>query len=635
MQRGLSHSPFSPQSQPAQSPIDQSGFPESPDINTYNRSISEPNTSNDYMLHSPQTPKAFGHQSPNATPNRSPAYAGQQQQTILPIQNQQNVIRSNMDVGGGGYASAPGTPRPNSFGTSTVRPTVYARTPDIFTSPQSSPFTSPRAEQFQQQQQQQQSQPQDGNRQLRDLLQRQQMSTSNPGIVQHQLQQQQQSATQQSPRWGPENIVDDNSQQQSQQQQQQNPDAITFRQPLPPGMISRPQRLPLGTSGGSIIRTNLTQQQQQQPNPRGIIMTSDIKHRMIRPPLNLGNQQLINQHQHHVLQQQQQQQQHHQQFVLSSQRMPGNASFNQITQQHDPSQQTATALLAQRLVRNDSKPDESGSGEQETESNEIPDNVTAELEKLEQENNAIGEVEGVGDILGGLGEDDDELLDSLTADMGVDFNILEYADPELDTLNDGEKNNILDSLELDDGEPEKDDKKLMDINPTVPSSDNRKLNEVGQIQMNQNIINNPQISQQQNMSVQQQQQQQQFVQNQQRQILLSQNNQQQQIIGSGQQQQQQQQQIGVGQPHLILNSGNLNPQQQAQHINRIKLQQGGQQAPITLSNLQQIQQQMQQHVQQNHLAVGSQLVNKESGIVGIVTANNNVSFTYPGLVNRG
>lgn len=49
------------------------------------------------------------------------------------------------------------------------------------------------------------------------------------------------------------------------------------------------------------------------------------------------------------------------------------------------------------------------------------------------------------------------ILDSLTAEMGVDFNILEYADPELDTLNDGEKANLLDSLELDDGEP--DDKK--------------------------------------------------------------------------------------------------------------------------------------------------------------------------------
>lgn len=41
---------------------------------------------------------------------------------------------------------------------------------------------------------------------------------------------------------------------------------------------------------------------------------------------------------------------------------------------------------------------------------EIPDNVTAELEKLEQEGAPMVEVEGVSAILGDLGEDDDELL---------------------------------------------------------------------------------------------------------------------------------------------------------------------------------------------------------------------------------
>lgn len=43
--------------------------------------------------------------------------------------------------------------------------------------------------------------------------------------------------------------------------------------------------------------------------------------------------------------------------------------------------------------------------------------------------------------------------------MGADFNILEYADPELDVLSSGEKTNILDSLDLVDAEPDKDDKK--------------------------------------------------------------------------------------------------------------------------------------------------------------------------------
>jgi len=42
---------------------------------------------------------------------------------------------------------------------------------------------------------------------------------------------------------------------------------------------------------------------------------------------------------------------------------------------------------------------------------EIPESVTAELEKLEQEGSAIVEVEGVSAILGDLGpDDDDELL---------------------------------------------------------------------------------------------------------------------------------------------------------------------------------------------------------------------------------
>lgn len=47
------------------------------------------------------------------------------------------------------------------------------------------------------------------------------------------------------------------------------------------------------------------------------------------------------------------------------------------------------------------------------EASEIPDNVTAELEKLEQEGAPLGEVEGVSAILGDLGDDDDELLGNL------------------------------------------------------------------------------------------------------------------------------------------------------------------------------------------------------------------------------
>lgn len=42
--------------------------------------------------------------------------------------------------------------------------------------------------------------------------------------------------------------------------------------------------------------------------------------------------------------------------------------------------------------------------------------------------------------------------------MGADFNILEYADPDLEAFT-GEKTNILDNLDLVDPEPDKDDKK--------------------------------------------------------------------------------------------------------------------------------------------------------------------------------
>lgn len=64
----------------------------------------------------------------------------------------------------------------------------------------------------------------------------------------------------------------------------------------------------------------------------------------------------------------------------------------------------------------------------------------------------MAELQGVNDILGGLGEDDDELL----AEMGADFNILEYADPELEALTGG-KTNILD-LELEEETAKKDSK---------------------------------------------------------------------------------------------------------------------------------------------------------------------------------
>lgn len=65
----------------------------------------------------------------------------------------------------------------------------------------------------------------------------------------------------------------------------------------------------------------------------------------------------------------------------------------------------------------------------------------------------MAELQGVSDILGGLGDDDDELL----AEMGADFNILEYADPELEALTGGKATNILD-LEYEEEPPKKDAK---------------------------------------------------------------------------------------------------------------------------------------------------------------------------------
>lgn len=53
-------------------------------------------------------------------------------------------------------------------------------------------------------------------------------------------------------------------------------------------------------------------------------------------------------------------------------------------------------------------PAESAGNEQE-----IPDNVTAELEKLEEETGTMVELQGVGDLLGGLADEDDDILGKL------------------------------------------------------------------------------------------------------------------------------------------------------------------------------------------------------------------------------
>lgn len=424
-------------------------------------------------LQSPQTPRSFGHQSPTTNPNRSPAYVGQSNQIIQQVPNQPNNLRLNIGAGGG-YAQAPGTPRPG-FASDTARPTVYASN--------SSPYTSPRNEQFPQ------SMPSENNRQLRDLLQRQQVVTPN-------MQNQQQNAAQQQqmqmplgppqntpPRWNPDGIDDPMQQQQGQQQgpaqaqaqpqQQQLDPNNTFRQPLPPGMVPRPQRImgpqhqllrPGGVAGQVL---------QQQHGPRGMMMGQEMRQRF-RPPVGVipagpNGQQIIVQQGQTIIQQSQQyagnvrmqQMIAGQQVIKTSGPMDQHLVQGQPTdnvhtlvqgvemgQQQAPQQQLQPDAMMENTLTDNTQTMPSTESDQP----EIPDNVTAELEKLEDENAAIGEVEGVGDILGDLGEDDDdELLNSLTAEIGADFNILEYADPE---LNEGDQDNLLDSLDFDD-EPEK------------------------------------------------------------------------------------------------------------------------------------------------------------------------------------
>ncbi|KAL1379791.1 hypothetical protein pipiens_014643 [Culex pipiens pipiens] len=665
-QQRPNQSPFSPQSQPPQSPHEM--LPGSPasqgGLDPFARPPSEGMSDQNYIHHSPQTPRSVGHQSPIQTPNRSPAYSGQ------PMPNPQTAMRINLDAG---YAQAPGTPRPQF--SNQVRPTVYARPGDLFGPVQTSPFTSPRSDGFNQ------PQPQEGNRQLRDLLQRQQVPASGPGVVMGQQQQQQ--PTQQSPQpMQPQSPYGDDQQQQGmgqlggppmQTQQTQQPnqqmmqmtaptaDNGTFRQPLPPNMMNRPRlqmpggvggiraqggpgvipggpRLQIVRTGGQMVITqqNILQQQQlmrqrmQLPvgvnRPDGPFMSPQgPQQQMMQQQPQLGQQSVSQTDQQNI--------------ALLAQRLAGEgeahipASTAPAPITSGPIAQPQQAAAVQAQPGQQPAPDGSS---------EIPDSVSAELEKLEQEDNAgIGEVEGVGDIFGGLADDDDELLDSLTAEMGADFNILEYADPELDTT-DGEKSNLLDSLELD--EPEGD--KAEDKAKAGPSGEvktemmdtGEKVEEQKAVPMGapQEMVQPaPQLAgpmmqgqmplmQQQQMQMQPMQQQQQVPQG----LNPQQASQLQQLIGvgPGQQMQQQQQQQMQGPPQQL---------QQQLLAGQMKTVRPNM---LTAAHLQQIQQQMQQQVQQaaamgKPMAVGTQLLSKE-GAVGVVTANNNVSVTVrTGLVN--
>ncbi|CAG9863833.1 unnamed protein product [Phyllotreta striolata] len=276
------------------------------------------------------------------------------------------------------------------------------------------------------------------NRQLRELLQRQQVKKLDellPGKAPPQPPQRLWHANDQQEGGGDASMTSGGA---------QGADA-TFRQPLPPGVVK--PRLAIAAVNRPILnavrvnqldpriqnldpRMRLILQHQQQRLATGIQQqfirfTSNVRPTTVEQYEQLLQRQGNNQNQMHAEDQQQ-----------GVARMP--VAQSGVVQRPHVAQASVTGAVA--TASTESNPSEEG----------IPDNVTAELEKLEQETGTMVELQGVSDILGGL-DDDDELL----AEMGADFNILEYADPELEALTGG-KTNILD-LELEE-EPVKKEK---------------------------------------------------------------------------------------------------------------------------------------------------------------------------------
>ncbi|XP_011303059.1 histone-lysine N-methyltransferase 2C isoform X3 [Fopius arisanus] len=373
------------------------------------------------------------------------------------------------------FSQPPGTPRP-IFNPPTPRTSthVYApsRTPDPYSNQPQTPspapsYTSPRPESRQESPAPEVfSQQPEVNRQLRDLLQRQQFSKKieqNPGNWSQEVQSPVADGVQQQFEQGHVQIS---------QHVQPAPNNVegTFRHPLPPGM--RP-RMPLQLN--VFIRNS-------QGNVDARLQGIDPRTRMLvqRPQIpglpqqHFQNQQLQNPQQ--ILQQrmpaprnpmaeqyemlQQSPQVPQPQPQLQTQQQPprfpdSNQTMQRIVRAGQDTSQSVRMMSQQSMARPPLIPSAVNDNQSTSEASEIPDNVTAELEKLEQEGAPMVEVEGVSAILGDLAEDDDELL----AEMGADFNILEYADPELDNITGGEKTNILD-MDLEQVEVETKEEKL-------------------------------------------------------------------------------------------------------------------------------------------------------------------------------
>ncbi|XP_024945171.1 histone-lysine N-methyltransferase 2C isoform X3 [Cephus cinctus] len=376
------------------------------------------------------------------------------------------------------YSQPPGTPRPH-FNAPTPRPSshVYApsRTPDPYNNQPQTPspassYTSPRPESRQDPQQPEAfNQQPEVNRQLRDLLQRQQfnkkMDTMNPSWSQD---------GQNNGDTGQQQFESGHVQLPQHSQPSGNTGEGTFRHPLPPGIV-RP-RMPVQPN---VLIRNPIGMNPRHPGAGNIdarLQGMDPRTRMLlqRPPVSVGIPQ------------------HFQGNQVMQQRMP--SPRNPLAEQYDILQQPRFSELnqgqnlGQRIVRtgqDNINPGARMMGSQgmvrpplvpatssentvnTSDASEIPDNVTAELEKLEQEGAPMVEVEGVSAILGDLADDDDELL----AEMGADFNILEYADPELDNITGGEKTNILD-LDLEQVEVEtKEEKQKKENKEEEPKSE--------------------------------------------------------------------------------------------------------------------------------------------------------------------
>ncbi|CAD6215553.1 GSCOCG00000363001-RA-CDS [Cotesia congregata] len=363
------------------------------------------------------------------------------------------------------FSQSPGTPRA-LFNPPTPRSSthVYApsRTPDPYSNqpPTPSPapsYPSPRPELRQQEvvlpTSEVFNQQSEVNQQLRDLLQRSQFRKKTDGMPGN--------------TWTPDTNPTAADQQFEpthvqipQHAQPANNVEGTFRHPLPPGI--RP-RMPIQLN---VFIRNTPDARLQSIDPRTRMLLQrpqvpgGIPQQHFQAPPQQQQQQVLQQRmtaprnpqeQYDILQQSQPSQQPSPQ---QQQQQPGQPRFpdpNHVHNQQNMVQrvirtgQDMSASVRMMNAQTIPRPglmqttvnDNTGTS---SEASEIPDNVTAELEKLEQEGAPMVEVEGVGAILGDLADDDDELL----AEMGADFNILEYADPELGNITGGEKTNILD-----------------------------------------------------------------------------------------------------------------------------------------------------------------------------------------------